>query len=413
MAEDASVKYCIVGGGVAGVTAAERIRELDADGSILIIGSEAELLYSRVLLPDYISGKITREKCFLRKEADVETRRITFRRGVTVTAIDTTGKTVTTSDGAHITYERLLIATGGTPRPWSAPGSDQLPVLRMQTIADADAIRALATSRPGVRVAVVGGGFISMEGMEALALAGAQVSLLVREPRMFAGMMPPEAHALLAEVLKEKGVALETNFSVKEIVRDGDAFAVVSEDGRKVPCDALLVGVGIERNISVAQDAGIPVRRGIAVNEHLASSIEGVYAAGDIAEYNDLNFSRPLMMGNWTCSVLMGRVAGENMTGGSAVYQHIPLYSVECFSVKIQMIGIPTSAEGVQNIEQYDAAARTYLSLSLERGILIGAVTMNRGKELGTITKWMKERKDLSGAVEQLSRGASLSDITV
>lgn len=251
-----------------------------------------------------------------------------------------------------------------------------------------------------------------MEGMEALVLAGMQTSLLVRESRMFEAMMPPGAHALLAEVLAERGVQLETNFVLKEVVAEGDAYVVVSEDGRRVPADALLVGVGIERNLAIATNAGIPVGRGVTVSEQLASSMPHVFAAGDIAEYNDLTFNRPLMMGNWTCSVLMGRVVGENMAGGSAIYQHVPLYSVECFGVKIQMIGIPSTSAGIEYIEQYDATARTYLALALENGVLIGTVAMNRTKELGTVTKWMKERKNLSGAAEQLRSGAPLSDIT-
>ncbi len=413
MPEVVRTKYCIIGGGVAGVTAAERIRELDKEGSICIVGSESELLYSRVLLPDYVSGKITRDKCILRTQASFDELRIQLRLGIEISSIRLSHHTITTNAGEVIVYEQLLIATGGRPRGWTVPGADVLPVMRLQTIADADTMRTFALDHPGAHVAVVGGGFISMEAMEALVLTGIKTSLLVRESRMFEAMIPPGAHALLARVLREEGVQLETTFAVQSITVEEGVPVVLSEDGRHVPVDALVVGVGIERNLSLAVTSAIPTNRGIVVSEQLASTVPNVFAAGDIAEYTDLTFSRPLLLGNWTSSVLMGRVAGENMTGGSAIYQHIPLYAVECFGVKIQLIGIPSTTEGIENIEQYDAENRTYLSLSLENGMLIGAVTMNRTRDLGILTRWIKERKHLADAAEQLRGGAKLTDMTL
>ncbi|MEK7659865.1 MAG: FAD-dependent oxidoreductase [Patescibacteria group bacterium] len=405
------VKYCIIGGGVAGVTAAERIRELDKNGEICIISAESELLYSRVLLPDYISGKVDRAKCFLRTRESYHAQRIQLRLGEEVTEIAHTDRTLTTNKGAVITYEKLLIATGGRPHQWSVPGSDALPVFRLQTIADADAISQFVADHPGARMTVVGGGFISMESMEALALKGIHVTLLVREECLFQHLMPARAHELLWAEMKEHSVTLVSNCAIERIeVVNGEHVLVAGS--HRIVTDAVVVGVGIERDLSVVRAAGIPAQRGVIVDEYLASHIPHVYAAGDIAEYADLTFGCSLVLGNWTASVLMGRVAGENMAGGNVAYQHIPLYALEHFGVKIQIIGIPSTAGGFENIEICDVPRRTYLSLSLKNSILVGAVTMNRGRDLGVILKWMKERKNLSTVADQLRSGVALAAIT-
>ena len=409
-----SYEYLIIGGGIAGVTAAETIRGRDTRGRIGIVSDEPHTLYSRVLLPAYLKKRIPRNRLFLRTADDFTKKNIALLLGQEARAIDTRKKEVIFLDGNRCGYEKLLIAGGGRVAPWNEKENERW-IWRLQTIEDADRMRA---SLPAFRHALVAGGsFIALEFLEIFAENKIPCTLLLKGPHFFEHILDPRGGEMLRENFEKQGIRVEINDSIAHIVSRvnparirsaGDEVShgaerwgiisnrikkpeaaehpedlqiaeyaeVFTQAARQITCDAVGLGIGIERRIGWLKDSGILLgSRGVLANEFLETNVSDVFAAGDIAERYDPLRGGHHADGNWTGAFLSGRHAGLVMTGDRMQYRHIPVYSISNLGFQITVVGYcEPDAETKMRI---DAGRSRYERFFFKSGMLRGAVLIN------------------------------------
>lgn len=336
--------HLIIGGGIAGTTAAETVRQRDASASIAIVGTEPHRLYSRVLLPHVLRGKASETQSFLRTPESYDDKRIVFLPGMTAIGLDTIARQVALADGDRIGYGKsLLIATGGAPRQVDCPGAAEADIMYFQTFDDTRRIAATAARR----VTVIGGGFIALELHMSLASMGVKTVGVIRGEGFFSRTVGARGQALISDRFKAQGIELMTGVWIKAIESSAGIKRMRLTDGRSVESDAIAAGIGLEAGIEWLAGSGVTTARGIITDDHLRTNVPDVYAAGDVAETPDPVTGIPRLIGNWQNAMFQGRIAAANMTGADQRYETLTSYGVTCFGLPIAVIGAADS-EGVR-----------------------------------------------------------------
>jgi NAD(P)H-nitrite reductase large subunit len=367
-------RFVIVGNGVAGTTCAETLRKNDPSCQVTLIGNERWPLYNRVALPPYIKDKTPRQKVFLRSVEQHAERGITLMLETRVTAVNAEERTVTLQDGKELPYDALLVATGGRPNHLQVPGAEgALGLFNFQYFDDAEQIlECIHTSK---RAAVTGGSYIAYELAEAFRHQGLETYWLIRGPRFLRRVLDEEGGALVDDIAQHHGVHMLYDETVKEVVRDnGTIKGVIAGSGKSIDVDMLGAGLGMTMNLELLKGTQVETRDGIVTNECLETSVPGIYAAGDVAEFFDVSINRHNMMGTWGNSIGHGRTAALNMLGQRTVYNDIPMYSSSLFDSYIRVIGLtPESYPDLESFERLDAKDRNYQRLFFLEGRVVGA----------------------------------------
>jgi NAD(P)H-nitrite reductase large subunit len=398
---DERFDYIIAGGGVAGVTAAETIRDHDSGARIGLLSAEAEPLYSRVLLPRYVEGLIPRDRLFLRSEADYAAKKIERFSGAVAHHLDIAERRVFLVSGKEFGFGKLLIAGGGAPKELGIPGERLRGVTHFQTIGDADVIRgAIADARQAV---VIGSGFISLEYLGLLAGRGIPTTLLLRSKHLFEKQLDPEAASILTAHFETRGIRVFSGKRVMAFHGSERVLAVETEGGETIPADFVGVGVGLRRSTLWLEGSGIAVSSaGVSVDEHLETAAHGVFAAGDIAVLPD-GAGGYRSHGNWANAVLQGRVAGKNIVGDSAeVFSGVPLYSIRCLGLSLAFVGETESQGGVRAVSKVDRGAERLERYFVRANRLIGAVLINAPELPAAAVRLIHGRILLGDAEERL-----------
>ena len=322
------VKYVLVGAGMTGHAAAQGIRSVDSTGSILLLGDEPVAPYAR---PPLTKGLWTGKE-----EASIwlpSVPGVTSRTGARVVAIDRASRRVTLDGGETVGYERLLLATGGTPRrlPFGGDG-----VVYYRTVADYRRVRALPA---GAHVAVVGGGFIGSEIAASLATSGYKVTLLFPDAGIGARLFPPDLAAYLNRTYTEHGVDVRPGERVAGLETRGAGFTLATGRGR-IEADLVVAGLGIVPNDRLAAEAGLAVDDGILVDEALRTSDPAVFAAGDVARFTSPALGRRIRVEHEDNANTMGREAGRAMAGADVAYRHLPFFYSDLFDLGYEAIGV-------------------------------------------------------------------------
>jgi NAD(P)H-nitrite reductase large subunit len=416
--------YLIIGGGIAGVSAAEVIRERDPHGTIAILCDEAYPLYSRVLLPSFLKRRITREQLFLRTIDHFTALRIDLRLEERVVAVDAPRREVILSGETAFGYKKLLIASGGRVKPWSPveeradkptgeivldfPGGAQEAAAheehtyRLQTLADADRLYAALATHP--RPLVIGGSFISLEFLEIFVTNQIAPTLLVREPHFFNGLLEAQGAELLKDNFERHGITAHFNDSIAHstVRPGGSGIEVLTRQSRRIECDIYSVGVGIDRNMDFLQGSGVELgERGVRVNEYLQTNQEGVFAAGDVAEFYDLVAEKEHLIGNWTNAFLQGQHAGVAMTGGRAPFRHVSGYSITNLGFQITALG-DCDAASAETLVRIDPDHRQYERFFIRKGALVGAILINRFADKTHLAQLIETKTPLEPWREQV-----------
>ncbi len=384
--------YLMVGGGIAGVTAAEAIRSRDGRASIAIISSERELFYSRVMLPHYVRGEVKRERLFLRSEEDFAAKGIEFFAGESVRRLWPGENRVRLESGRELGFVKLLAATGGVPRNLRIPGHELRGVSRFQTLEDAEEMLSLlADTRSAV---VTGGGFIALEYLEILSRRKIPTTLLIRGKHVFPRSLDLAGARLIEENFRANGI--QPILSRDEpIALEGSSRLerVRTRQGRIIPCDFLAAGIGLRKSTAWLAGSGVQTEaRGVRTNEYLETSRPGVYAAGDAAVYTDVVLQRRYSHGNWTNSFLQGEIAGLNMAGGKKAFTTISHYTIANLGFLISFVGEATEKRGVLPITRADLSQKRYERLFLRGDRLVGAVLINRPASKPVIAQLIERR---------------------
>ena len=398
--------YLVVGGGVAGTTAAETIRGRDPAAAIAIVSDEPHPLYSRVLLPNYVKGLASRDQVFLRRPEDYRAAHIAFFGGETAEGLDAAGQALRLSSGRELGFGKLLIAAGGRPRPLGIPGEELPGVSRFQTIEDADRMRERLTDAR--RAVVVGGSFIALEYLDILAGLRIPTTLVIPQAYLFSRFLEPAAGELLRENFRRHGIALATRDRLCAVEGDGAVRGARLETGGRLECDFVGVGIGLERNTAWLGSALTLTPSGIATDEFLQTSCPGIFAAGDVADFQDITLGVRHTHGNWGNAFRQGELAGRNMAHPASPepYRSVTSYGIRNLGFHVAFVGHVLEGPGIDTVSRFDAANQVYERFFLRQERMVGAVVINRPEDRAAITTLIRDAVPLSAARERFTDAA-------
>jgi NADPH-dependent 2,4-dienoyl-CoA reductase/sulfur reductase-like enzyme len=322
--------YLIIGGGMTGDAAVRGIRELDRTGAIGLIGAESDPPYARPPLSKALWKGEPLESVW-RKTSDLG---VDLHLGRRVTALDLRGKKVTDDQGAEHSFDKLLLATGGTTRRLPF-GGDR--VIYFRTLDDYRRLRLLADRKQSF--AVIGGGFIGSEIAAALAMQGCKVSMLFPDAGIGARIFPADLASFVAGYYREKGVEVHAGAQVTGLAESGSGITVETKGGVRLTVDAVVAGIGITPNTDLAVAAGLQVEDGIIVDDHLGTSHPDVFAAGDVARFNAPALGTRIRVEHEDNALHTGHAAGRAMAGDTAKYDHLPFFYSDLFDLGYEAVG--------------------------------------------------------------------------
>jgi NADPH-dependent 2,4-dienoyl-CoA reductase/sulfur reductase-like enzyme len=325
-----SYRYLIIGGGMTADAAARAIRDADAKAGIGIISAEAHPPYARPPLSKALwKGEPENAIWKHTEQAGVDLR---LKRRVT--AIDPQKKSVTDDRGQVVTYDKLLLATGGTPRRLPLQ-TDQ--IIYYRTYDDYRRLRALANER--LKFLVLGGGFIGSEVAAALRMAGRDVTMLIPEDGIGARVFPADLSRFLVDYYREQGVDVRTGEGLASLTPSAGKVVVKSTKGNEIPVDVIVAGLGIQPNVDVAEQAGVRVDNGILVDELLRTNVADIFAAGDVANFYNSSLGTRIRVEHEDNATAMGAAAGRSMAGIGAPYTHLPFFYSDLFQLGYEAVG--------------------------------------------------------------------------
>lgn len=322
-------KYLIIGGGLAGDGATRGIREVDAEGSIGVIGMEAAPPYMRPNLSKGLWKGRPLEKIWRKTEERAE-----LNLGRKVTQVDAQKKIVQDDQGEEYTYDKLLFATGGSPKHLPLEAHD---IIYFRNFEDYQHLRGMADTKE--HFVVIGGSFIGSELAAALTIVGRKVTMIFPGEAIGDNIFPIDLARYLNVYYREKGVEVLAGDSVASVQREGDRLIVRTGSGRAIETDGVVAGIGIRPNVELAQAAGLKVEDGIIVNERLETSVPDIYAAGDAANFFHAALEKRTRVEHEDNAVQMGKVAGRNMAGASETYTHTPMFYSDLFDLGYEAVG--------------------------------------------------------------------------
>ncbi|MGQ0623023.1 MAG: NAD(P)/FAD-dependent oxidoreductase [Panacagrimonas sp.] len=391
----------IVGAGQAGGETASELRKLGYAGRLVIVGEEPHLPYKRPpLSKTYLAGTATRDSLYVIPQAALERVNVEFIGGLRAASIDRAGRTLQLADGRALSYDKLVLATGGRPRMLSLPGADAPNVFALRTIADVDAIRTHCVA--GKRLVIVGGGYIGLEVAAVATKLGLSVTVLESMPRVLQRVTAPEMSAFYERVHREAGVDLRTDVQIRAFEKMGDALEVVLGDGSRLAADFVVVGIGLIPNVELAQAAGLAVDNGIVVDEFACTSDPDIHAAGDCTQHPSEFLGRRIRLESVQNAMEQARVVAGNLMGKNLPYRNVPWFWSDQYEFKLQMVGISTGYD--RCVLRGDTAGRSFAAFYLDRdGVLIAADTVSRPQEFMLAKKMvgMKAKVDAARLADE------------
>jgi NADPH-dependent 2,4-dienoyl-CoA reductase/sulfur reductase-like enzyme len=333
-----SYRYVIVGGGIAGASAIEGIREHDREGSILLVSRENHPPYQRPpLSKDLWFGKLTLDKLPVHDDAFYRDNRVTLELRREIVELDPAKRTIWDDRGVAYEYEKLLLATGGRPRLLEAEINVSSGVNYYRSLEDYLGLQE--NLRRVQHVLVVGAGFIGTELAAAVRHAGAEVTMIYADEYPLNRVLSRELGLGVADKLREHGIETVSNDAIVSLVESGGFIQGRTRQGNTVTTQLVLVGVGIVPQVELAEAAGLEVGQRIHVNEFTGTSEPDIFAAGDCVEFPFLAIQRRTHFEHWDHSRAQGRVAGENMAGAEKPYDHIPMFWSDVFDIGWEAVG--------------------------------------------------------------------------
>jgi nitrite reductase (NADH) large subunit len=325
-------RYLIIGNGVAGARAAVKIREADQKGEIHIFTEEAYPFYYRVRFPEYVAGEVTIQNLTIHTKEWYQSKEIGIHLEEGVTEVNTAKKEVTSQKGKKYPYDLLLMATGGNAFIPPIKGTEKKGVFTLRTMKDAIGMKEFSG---GVKQAIlIGAGLVGLETGGALLKRGIKVAVIEHNPRILPRQVDPEGAKILQGKMESMGFSFFLNGQSEEILGKETVEGLRLKDGRIVDGQMVIVSAGVKPNVKLAQAIGLETKNGILVNDRLEAKIEGIFAAGDVAEH------RGRVYGIWPAAQRQGETAGVNMAGGSILYEGTVV------SNTLKVVGIDLTASG-------------------------------------------------------------------
>ncbi|MGZ6515850.1 MAG: NAD(P)/FAD-dependent oxidoreductase [Actinomycetota bacterium] len=368
----------IVGANLAGGRAAETLRAEGFDGRIALIGEEPHRPYERPpLSKEFLRGEQPLDKAFLRAEEWYADNEVELLLGVRAERIDLGDRAVELAGGNRVSYDKLLLCTGGRPRMLPIPGATLPGIATFRTMGDARALSDVL--KPGAHVVVVGAGFIGSEIAASARTLGCEVDLFEAEAVPLVRALGEQIGRIHGEIHRENGVRLHTAIRVEGFEGDDRVRRVNTSEG-PFEADVVVVGVGIAPNVELAQDAGLEVKNGIVVDELCRTSAPDVFAAGDIANHPNPYMGEHIRVEHWQNAQNQGAAAARAMLGGTEPFAEVPWFWSDQYDLNLQMAGHPLRWDEL--VFRGDVDARKFSAFYLDHGKLVAAVGFNKGKDV-------------------------------
>ena len=385
-------KYLIIGGGLAGDAAVQGIRELDKDSSIGMFSMELNPPYTRPNLSKQLWKGTPLEKIW----KHTESRGVELLLNHKITELDLQKKCVRDEMGEEYSFDKLLLATGGTPNRLPF-GED---IIYYRNLQDYQRLRAL--SERGEHFLVIGGGFIGSEIAAALAMNGKKVVMVFPDESISANIFPKELSHYLNDYYRDKGVDVVVNDKVAGVEKNGDHSTVRTKNGFRFEVDGVVAGIGIRPNLELAEQVGLKMENGIIVDEQLRTSAADIYAAGDVANFYHAALGKRVRVEHEDNAIHMGKVAGRNMAGAQEAYTHTPFFYSDLFDLGYEAVGDLNSE--LQTVMDWQEPFKKGVIYYLENDRVRGVLLWNVWEQVENARALLKEKgpfkaDDLKGRI--------------
>ena len=393
-------RYVLVGGGLASVRAAAQLRRMDDQAALTLVSAESLPPYDRPpLSKEILRGEWPRERAWLHAEEFYGEQRIDLRLGNPAQRLDLPAKKVVLADGSFLEFDKLVLATGGRPRPLPIPGADLPGVYYFRTLGDAESLRAAAG--PGRRAVIIGAGFIGMEIAASLAQLGTAVTVLEVAPYIWTRFLDQDLAGYFQRYCEAKGIVFHTGVAPTAILGQERVGSVVTGSEEEFPCDVVCIGVGIETNTEVAAEAGLRMDNGVVTNEFLESSHPDVYAAGDIANYYDPIFQKQRRVEHWGHAEYTGLLAAQNMAGERRPYDLVSYVWSDIFDLHLEFAGEEKEYEEL--LVRGSQEENSFIVMYLRENALRAYLAVNTpNREFLPLQRMIRQRTDLAEKRAQL-----------
>jgi NAD(P)H-nitrite reductase large subunit len=387
-------RVIIIGNSAAGLSALEAFRKRDRGSKVLMIDMEPVLPYSRVITPYFIMGGVKKEEAlFLRTKDFYRDLGVRPLLGKEVLGINTEFREVLLEGGKKEPFDLLLIATGSSPIKPKIGGTRPEEIGVLRNLSDAKYLREIKTKvQKGL---FLGAGLVSLQTLQALFTRKGRYTLVVKSGRVLSQTIDQEGSEIVERHLNRMGVQIVKGRDVVQWKGTKDLKVAVLDNGEELEGDFIFAGKGVKPNIDFLRGSGIKTKDGVLVNEGLETNVEGIYAAGDVAQAHDFFSGDQVIYGLWPSAVEQGEVAGKNMAGSQEAYRgNLKMNVTRIFAMPIASVGDFGSKRVAETLVKKDEKRNIYRKICLdERGVIIGAILINQVDDLGVLHGLIRERK--------------------
>ena len=382
--------FVIVGASLAGGGAAATLRQEGFDGKVILIGAEPQPPYERPpLSKDYLRGESLFEQALVQPPDFYGENGIETRFGVRAKRVDAAEKVVELGDGESVAYDKLLIATGGRNRRFPIPGLDLEGIYDLRTVADCERIRHEVA--PGRKAVVVGMGFIGSEVAASLRQSGVEVVVVDRNKVPLRRVLGEEVGRVIEGIHRDHDATLIFEDTVAAFEGADRVERVVTQGGRRIECDFVVVGLGVEPVTELLAGTGAEIDNGIVVDEFCRTGVEGIYAAGDVANHYHPVFERRIRVEHWQNALNQGPAAAQSMLSQGKPYDEVPWFWSDQYEFNLQYTGFHT--EWDELIVRGSMEERNFVAFYLKDRQVLAAVAINRGRDLRRSMRLIKAQR--------------------
>jgi 3-phenylpropionate/trans-cinnamate dioxygenase ferredoxin reductase component len=402
-------EFLLIGGGFASGHCASELRKRGAEGSIVLVGREPEPPYERPpLSKEYLRGEAARDDAYVHPPDWYEENGVELRTGTNVMGLDLKARTAKLQGGEELEFEKALIATGANVNILRVEGAGQEGIHYLRAFGNADGIREAAEG--AARVVLIGGSYIGCEVAASLTAKGTECAIVTMEEVVLSRTFGEEVGRWFHELLESKGVEIHGGETLEAFEGEGNVKAVVTESGKVVEGDCVVVGAGVKPDVMLAKRAGLEVEDGIVCDETLQTSVEGVYAAGDVCSYESRVHGRRLRVEHWDVAMQQGMHAARGLMGESVPYEVVPYFFSDLADwVGLEYVGPATDWDEL--VWRGDRDAGEFAVFYLKDGKVAGALTVEKSEDLAHARTLLADGVDVASEKAKALLGNPDSDL--
>jgi 3-phenylpropionate/trans-cinnamate dioxygenase ferredoxin reductase subunit len=395
------VEFLLVGGGMGSANCAGELRKRGAEGEILLVGREPEVPYERPpLSKEYMRGEAERADAYVNPASWYEENDVELLTGRNVMSLDPEQRTAKIQGGDEVRFEKALLATGANVNILRVEGAENEGIHYLRAFGNSEAIREDAANAE--HVVLIGGSYIGCEVAASLTAKGTKCTIVCLEDVVLSNNFGEEAGRFFHEQLESHGIEIRGGEELEAYEGDGRVKAVVTKSGTVVECDAVVVGAGVRPDVMLAERAGLAVEDGITCDSKLQTSVEGIYAAGDVCSYDSVVHGRRLRVEHWDVALQQGRAAGANLVGEDKDYDVVPYFFSDLADwASLEYVGPAQDWDEVVWRGERDSGE--FSAWYLKGGKVAGCLSVERSEDLGRARELLAEGTDVADDREKIA----------